>query len=119
VTNSAVLPTNAVDVAFLCDTYHHFEFLEKTMLSLHRAIKPGGRLVVIDFHRIPGKTPEKMLNHVRAGQEVAEKESNHPANHVRSACGTPHSPGEPLRPRSQMHRSSSVAREIEELPQQR
>ncbi|MFO0806193.1 MAG: methyltransferase domain-containing protein [Gemmataceae bacterium] len=72
--DSVDLPANAVDVAFLCDTYHHFEFPEKTMLSLHRAIKPGGRLIVIDFQRIPGKTSEKMLSHVRAGQDIVEKE---------------------------------------------
>jgi hypothetical protein len=29
---------------------------------------------VIDFHRIPGKSREWTLNHVRAGQEVVEKE---------------------------------------------
>jgi len=72
--DSVDLPANAVDVAFLCDTYHHFEFPEKTMLSVHRAIKPGGRLIVIDFQRIPGKTSEKMLSHVRAGQDIVEKE---------------------------------------------
>jgi predicted methyltransferase/intracellular sulfur oxidation DsrE/DsrF family protein len=72
--DSANLPPNSVDVAFVCDTYHHFEFPERTLLSLHRAVKPGGRLVVVDFHRIPGKTSERMLNHVRAGQEVFEKE---------------------------------------------
>jgi ubiquinone/menaquinone biosynthesis C-methylase UbiE/intracellular sulfur oxidation DsrE/DsrF family protein len=72
--DSVDLPANAVDVAFLCDTYHHFEFPEKTMLSLHRSIKPGGRLIVIDFHRIPGKSSEKTMSHVRAGQEIVEKE---------------------------------------------
>ena len=72
--DSVDLPANSVDVAFICDTYHHFEFPEKTMLSLHRALKPGGRVVVIDFHRIPGKSSDWALNHVRAGQEVVEKE---------------------------------------------
>lgn len=68
------LPPGSVDVAFVCDTYHHFEYPEKTMLSLHRALKPGGRVVVIDFHRIPGTSSDWTLNHVRAGQEVVEKE---------------------------------------------
>ena len=72
--DSVDLPTDSVDVAFICDTYHHFEFPEKTMLSLHRAIKPGGRLIVIDFHRIPGKSSDWTLNHVRAGQQVVETE---------------------------------------------
>jgi len=72
--DSTELPENSVDVAFICDTYHHFEFPLKTMASLRRALKPGGRVIVIDFHRIPGKTKEWTLNHVRAGQEVFESE---------------------------------------------
>jgi len=72
--DSTELPENSIDVAFICDTYHHFEFPLKTMASLWRALKPGGRVIVIDFHRIPGKTKEWTLNHVRAGQEVFESE---------------------------------------------
>jgi ubiquinone/menaquinone biosynthesis C-methylase UbiE len=72
--DSVDLPPNSVEVAFVCDTYHHFEFPERTLASLYRAIKPGGRLVVIDFVRIPGKSSDWILNHVRAGQEVFEKE---------------------------------------------
>jgi ubiquinone/menaquinone biosynthesis C-methylase UbiE len=72
--DSVNLPPNSVDVAFICDTYHHFEFPEKTMLSLHRALKPGGRVIVVDFHRIPGKSSDWVLGHVRAGQDVVEKE---------------------------------------------
>ena len=72
--DSVDLPPNAVDLAFICDTYHHFEFPERTLLSLHRAVKPGGRVVVIDFHRVPGKSSDWTLKHVRAGQEVFEKE---------------------------------------------
>ena len=72
--DSADLPPNSVDLIFVCDTYHHFEFPQRTLESLHRAIKPGGRLVVVDFVRIPGKSSAWVLGHVRAGQEVVEKE---------------------------------------------
>jgi predicted methyltransferase len=72
--DSADLPPASVDLIFVCDTYHHFEFPERTLASLHRALKPGGRLVVIDFIRIPGTSREWIVNHVRAGQEVVEKE---------------------------------------------
>ena len=64
------LPEASVDVAFLCDTYHHFEFPQRTMQSLARALKPGGRVILVDFHRIPGKSSEWILGHLRAGQEV-------------------------------------------------
>ncbi|MGL4554771.1 MAG: DUF1553 domain-containing protein, partial [Gemmataceae bacterium] len=63
-----------IDVAFLCDVYHHFEFPQRTLASLHAALKPGGKLIVIDFHRIPGKSRDFILGHVRAGQEVFRRE---------------------------------------------
>jgi predicted methyltransferase len=71
---STGLPENSVDLAFICDTYHHFEFPLKMMASIHRALKPGGQVVLVDFHRIVGKSPASVLDHVRAGQEVFEKE---------------------------------------------
>lgn len=72
--DSTGLPPESVDVAFICDTYHHFEFPLKTMASLRRALKPGGRVVLVDFRRIPGTSSDWVLNHVRAGQEVFEAE---------------------------------------------
>ena len=68
--DSVNLRPGSIDVAFIADTYHHFEFPQKTMASIHRALRPGGRVVVIDFHRIEGVSSEWVLNHVRAGQEV-------------------------------------------------
>lgn len=72
--DSVRLPARSVDAAFICDTYHHFEFPFKTMTSIHEALRPGGRVIVIDFHRIEGKSREWVLNHVRAGQDVVVKE---------------------------------------------
>lgn len=64
------LPEASVDVAFVCDTYHHFEKPAEILATIKKALKPGGRLVVVDFHRIEGKTRAWLLKHVRAGQEV-------------------------------------------------
>lgn len=72
--DSVELAEGSVDLVYLCDTYHHFEFPEKTMKSIHRALRPGGRVVLVDYRRIPGKSTEWVLGHVRAGQEVVEKE---------------------------------------------
>lgn len=68
------LPENSVDVVFICDTYHHFEFPQKTMASIHRALKPGGKLVIIDFERIEGVSSDWIMGHVRAGREVFQQE---------------------------------------------
>ena len=71
---STELPANSIDLAFICDTYHHFEFPFKTMASIHKALKPGGQVVLIDFHRIKGQSSDWVMGHVRAGQEVFTKE---------------------------------------------
>ena len=72
--DSIELPAGSVDVAFLSDVYHHFEFPRSTLRSIHHALKPGGRLVVVDFERIEGVSREWTLNHVRAGKEQVTKE---------------------------------------------
>ena len=71
---SVSLPQESVDLAFICDTYHHFEYPSRTMRSIHRALKPGGALILIDFDRIEGVSSPWVMGHVRAGQEVFVQE---------------------------------------------
>lgn len=68
------LPPGSADVIFVCDTYHHFEYPRATSASIYDALRPGGRLVVIDFHRIPGVTRDWLLGHVRADQATFRSE---------------------------------------------
>lgn len=72
--DSVKLPAKSIDVALVCDTYHHFEFPLKTLATIHKALRPGGQLIVIDFHRVKGKSSDWVMGHVRAGQEVVTKE---------------------------------------------
>ena len=44
------------------------------MASIHRALTKDGTLVIVDFERIPGKSREWVLNHVRAGKETVTDE---------------------------------------------
>jgi ubiquinone/menaquinone biosynthesis C-methylase UbiE len=62
------LPPASVDVAFLCDVYHHLEQHERILASIHRALRPGGRLVVIEFDRRAGVSSDFIMKHVRAGK---------------------------------------------------
>jgi predicted methyltransferase len=71
---SVELPEASIDLAFICDVYHHFEFPSASLATLHKALKRGGTLVLIDFKRIPGETSDFIMGHVRAGQEVFEAE---------------------------------------------
>lgn len=68
------LPSDSVDLAFICDTYHHFEFPYKTMASLHKSLREGGQVIVIDFQRIEGVSSEWTLNHLRGSKEDFTKE---------------------------------------------
>ncbi len=63
------LSPGSIDAAYICDTYHHFEYPQSTLRSLHQALKPNGRLIVVDFDRVPGKSREWVLSHVRAGKQ--------------------------------------------------
>ncbi len=67
---STRLPKNSVDLAFICDTYHHFEYPAQTLASLHEALRPGGEIYLIDFKRVKGESSDWILNHVRAGEAV-------------------------------------------------
>ena len=71
---SVELPESSIDLAFICDVYHHFEYPQASLATLHKALKPDGELVLIDFKRIPGESSDFVMGHVRAGQEVFEAE---------------------------------------------
>ena len=48
------LPDASIDVAFLCDAYHHIEHPAPYLESVRAALRPGGRLVVVDYAKVDG-----------------------------------------------------------------
>jgi len=56
----------SIDLAFMCNTYHHLEYPHAYMRSLYRTLRPGATLVLIDYDRIEGETSPAILKHVRA-----------------------------------------------------
>lgn len=72
------LEKDSVDRILICDVYHHFEYPGLTMQSLWRALRPGGMLVLIDFHPEPENvSPQRvewLKGHVRAPMDVFRKE---------------------------------------------
>lgn len=63
------LKRNSVDLVFICDTYHHFEFPEAYMKDVYRSLKRGGKLVIVDFRRDPDINEAWVMDHVRLDEE--------------------------------------------------
>lgn len=70
----AMLPLASVDVAFICDTYHHFEYPRHMLASIHRALKPNGALVIVDYERVPGQSSAWVMEHVRLDKQATIRE---------------------------------------------
>lgn len=70
----AMLPLASVDIAFVCDTYHHFEFPKQMLASIHRGLKPNGALIIVDYERKAGQSSAWVMEHVRADKAVVIRE---------------------------------------------
>ncbi|NNF97719.1 MAG: methyltransferase domain-containing protein [Halobacteria archaeon] len=71
---STKLSSASIDLAFICDTYHHFEYPQTMLASIHQALRPGGQLVIIDFRKQPGMSSGWVMSHVRTNQVTVIKE---------------------------------------------
>jgi len=72
--HSTNLAPISIDLAFICDTYHHFEYPQTMLASIHQSLRPGGKLVIIDFRKQPGVSSGWVMSHVRANEETVIKE---------------------------------------------
>ncbi len=65
---TTTLAPDSADVVFVCDTYHHFEYPVHMLDSIKKALRDDGRMIIIDFERVKGMTPDFYYEHVRAGK---------------------------------------------------
>jgi ubiquinone/menaquinone biosynthesis C-methylase UbiE len=59
------LPEQSTDMIFFCDVLHHIENRPAYYAKLAKVLKPGGRIVVIDFYKRPlpiGPPPSMKLS---------------------------------------------------------
>jgi ubiquinone/menaquinone biosynthesis C-methylase UbiE len=61
-TDDPRLPEGSMDTIFFCNVLHHIENRPAYYTKLARALKPGGRIVIVDFHKkpLPVGPPEAM-----------------------------------------------------------
>ena len=62
------LPADSIDLAFITDTYHHFEYPQQTLASIHQALRSEGRVIIIDFRRDPRISTNWVMGHVRGNK---------------------------------------------------
>ena len=66
------LPHNSIDAALIVDAYHEFSHPYEMMLSLYRALKPGGRIFLLEYRAEDPEVQIKPLH--KMTEEQARKE---------------------------------------------
>jgi FkbM family methyltransferase len=66
------LPANSIDAALMVDAYHEFSHPYEMMRSLHHALRPGGRIFLLEYRAEDPDVPIKPLH--KMSQEQAKRE---------------------------------------------
>jgi ubiquinone/menaquinone biosynthesis C-methylase UbiE len=78
--DSPKLPEGQVDIVLVLDVYHHFNYPEKMLAGIHQALKPGGKLVVVEYYKRESAMPGgRAVTHIRLDMPdvIKEIEANH------------------------------------------
>ena len=62
------LPTSSVDIAVMVDVYHELAFPFEVLTSVIKALKPGGRMVFVEYKAEDPKVPIKPLHKMSEAQ---------------------------------------------------
>lgn len=82
------LPAESVDLAIMVDVYHELEYPFEVMRSIIRALKPGGRLVFVEYRAEDDKVPIKPV-HKMSEAQVRKEAAVHPLVWERTARSLP------------------------------
>jgi protein-L-isoaspartate O-methyltransferase len=82
------LPANAVDLILLVDVYHEFSHPYEMTEGMVKALRPGGRLVFVEFRMEDPEVPIKLV-HKMTEKQVKKEMAPHPLRHVKTAGGLP------------------------------
>jgi precorrin-6B methylase 2 len=77
------LPESAVDLILLVDVYHEFSFPYEMTEAMVKSLKPGGRLVFVEYRLEDPKVPIKLV-HKMTQKQVIKEMAPHPLNHVKT-----------------------------------
>jgi ubiquinone/menaquinone biosynthesis C-methylase UbiE len=74
------LPEGAVDEVLVLDAYHHFDYPQEMLAGIHKALKPNGKLVIVEYYKTFAAMPNgDAVNHIRLNKPdvIKEIEANH------------------------------------------
>lgn len=77
-----------IDLALMVDVYHELEFPYEVMQSVVRAVKPGGKVVLIEYRAEDPRVPIKQL-HKMSESQVRKEAAQHALVHERTASTLP------------------------------
>ena len=66
------LPANSIDLAILIDAYHEFSYPREMMGHIVSALKPGGRIVLVEYRAEDPNVPIKELHKLSVAQATKE-----------------------------------------------
>ncbi len=72
---SVEIPANALDAALMVDAYHEFSHPAEMLQSLHKALKPGGKIYLLEYRAEDPEVPIKPLHKMTAAQARKEFEA--------------------------------------------
>ena len=73
--HSAKLPAGELDVILALDSYHHFDYPGDMLANLKAALKPDGRLAIVEYYKREGAmNGQSALTHIRVDDADLVKE---------------------------------------------
>ena len=69
------LPSDSLDMIFMVDVYHEFSHPREMMMALVNSLKPGGRVILLEYRAEDPKVPIKPRHKMTANQAIKEMEA--------------------------------------------
>jgi SAM-dependent methyltransferase len=66
------IPNASVDVVLLVDAYHEFSYPREVMTGVVKGLKPGGRVVLVEYRGEDRSVPIKLLHKMTQRQAIKE-----------------------------------------------
>ena len=77
------LPANSTDLILMVDVYHEFSYPWEMTTAMVRALKPGGRLIFVEYRKEDPDVPIKLV-HKMTERQVLKEMSPHPLTWVKT-----------------------------------